>query len=469
VWQKTLHQAALLVGILLTISAIARAVSAADPMDYGDNRLGVSPMAPMTEPLPRYDNMRQVVPGPPVQPNVVSRPASWPGGSATTNQSTDQYPNTASSNNTPYYPGPQTPSSSQPGQDSQYSAISATPISMTGVPQQMPQTPPILLFEGTTILARVGSDAIFAYEIMGGVNEVIEQYKDKIPPSQYDQIRTKLTKDRLLSRIQSKLIYLDAKSNIPPEGMTSVEKQIIKYFESNELPNMQKRSNVESAKELDQKLRSLGSSLEREKKTFIERTLAQQWVHQQIKPNEEITYDQMLKYYKEHQSEFETPAKARWEEIMVKFSKFKSKAEARDTIAKMGNQILSGVPFTEVAKNDSQGPTSDNGGAYDWTTKGSLADDEIDRAIFGLPDGQLSQIIETEKGYHIIRVTKRVEIEITPFLIAQVKIKEKIKEERTNKQIQEYLSRLEDKIPIWTIYDGDRKNLRLADRMKDMR
>ena len=73
---------------------------------------------------------------------------------------------------------------------------------------------------------------------------------------------------------------------------------------------MQKRSKVESAKELDQKLRSLGSSLEREKKTFIERTLAQQWVHQQIKPNEEITYDQMLKYYKEHQSEFETPAQS---------------------------------------------------------------------------------------------------------------------------------------------------------------
>ena len=93
--QKTFHQAALLVGILLTILAIVQHALAADPMDYGDNRLGVSPMAPMTEPLPRFDSMRQVVPGPPVQPNVVSRPTSWPGGSApTTNQSSDQYPTT---------------------------------------------------------------------------------------------------------------------------------------------------------------------------------------------------------------------------------------------------------------------------------------------------------------------------------------------------------------------------------------
>ena len=48
-----------------------------------------------------------------------------------------------------------------------------------GIPQQVPQASPIQLFEGTKILARVGSDAIFAYEIMGGVNEVLDQYKDQ--------------------------------------------------------------------------------------------------------------------------------------------------------------------------------------------------------------------------------------------------------------------------------------------------
>ena len=93
---------------------------------------------------------------------------------------------------------------------------------------------------------------------------------------------------------------------------------------------------------------------------------------------------------------------------------------------------------------------------------------KLDQAIFGLPVEQLSQIIETEKGYHIIRVTERTDTEITPFLTAQVDIKEKIVQERTNKQLQEYLARLEDKIPIWTIYDGDRKDLRLADRLKEI-
>ena len=43
------------------------------------------------------------------------------------------------------------------------------------VAQQGTPASPVVLFEGTTILARVGSEAIFAYEIMGGINEVLEQ------------------------------------------------------------------------------------------------------------------------------------------------------------------------------------------------------------------------------------------------------------------------------------------------------
>jgi len=415
--QKKFHHFYLLIGILLVTAAVPRFGLAADYADPGDNRLGVTPMGPMTEPAPRYDNERMIVPRPPVQPNAVSRPASWPGGAA---------------------PAAQT--------------ITAGPV-----PQSTPESP-VELFEGTTILARVGSEAIFAYEIIGGVNEILEKYKDKIPPSQFDMQRAMLIKQRLMSRIETKLIYLDVKRTIPAERLPEVEKQITKYFESTELPNMLKRSGVESARELDQKLQSLGSSLDREKKSFIERTLAQQWVSQQIKRDEEITYDQMLKYYREHQSEFEKPAQAKWEEIMVQLSKYPGKAEAYDAISRLGNQVLGGASFAQVG-----------GDQHNWTTKGSLVCDELDQAIFILPVGQLSKIIESEKGYHIIRVSERVETELTPFLTAQVDIKEKIVQERNARQLREYLDRLEDKIPIWTIYDGDRKNLRLGDRMKEIR
>jgi hypothetical protein len=435
---------ALLIVVALSVAAISRPALAVDSMTGDTNRLGISSTAPMSE-SPRFDNNRTVVPGPPVKPNAVSRPDSWPGG---------------------VVPGNPTVTQS--------TAVVAAPGS------------PVEFFEGTKILARVGSEAIFAYEVMGAVNEVLDKYKDKIPDDKIDVQRDALIKQYLLipiqtiylddgkhncrvSRIQSKLIFLEAKKSFPPDRLPEIEKQIIKHFDSAALPSMLKRSGLASAKDLDQKLRGAGSSLDREKKAFIEQTLVREWLRRQIKIDEEITYDQMVKYYHDHLTDFEKPAQAKWEEIMVQFSKFPGKAEAQQEIARLGNLLLTGAPFDEVAKNCSHGVTAAQGGQWDWTTRGNLKYQEIDQAIFGLPVGQLSRIIETEKGYHVIRVTERIETEVTPFLTAQVDIKEKISQERTNKQLQDYLDRLEDRIPVWTIYDGDQTNLRLADRLKEMR
>jgi hypothetical protein len=443
---KTFYPSALLIGILLTMSIAVRPCMAADPWDSGDNQSNVTPAAPKTAPMSNYDLMRQVVPSAPVQPTAVSRPVTWPGG---------------------------TIPASQP------------PVQVAGA-FAAPQGP-VVLDESTKIIARVGSEGIFASEIMGtsivwknakksevvcaimdGIDDLLEQYKDKIPAGQFDMQRTLLIKQRLITRIESKIIYLDAKQSFPAEHFPEIEKQMDKFYESTALPALYKCCEVKSTMELDQKLHKRGISLDYARKSFKEWILVQQFMMQQVKRDEEITYDQMYKYYQEHLSDFEKPAQSKWEELMVQFSKYHSKDEAHDAIARLGNQVITGADFAEVAKNGSQGITAANGGAYGWTTKGGLKFKEIDQAIFELPVGQLSQIIETEKGYHIIRVAERVETETTPFRTAQVDIKEKIIQERTSKQLQDYLARLENKIPVWTVYDGERKDIRLNERMKEI-
>ena len=89
-----------------------------------------------------------------------------------------------------------------------------------------------------------------------------------------------------------------------------MEEQLTKQFEEVELEKMIKKAGVGSRHELDQKLRSLGTSLEQEKRASIELILAREWVGHQIKPDEEVTYDQMLFYYREHLKDFTTPARA---------------------------------------------------------------------------------------------------------------------------------------------------------------
>jgi hypothetical protein len=445
---KTFYPSALLFGILLTMAIAVRPGVAADPWDSGDNQSNVTPAVPKTAPMSNYDIMRQAVPSAPVQPTAVSRPATWPGGTIPASQPAAQLP-----------------------------AAAAAPQGL------------MVLDESTKIIARVGSEGIFASEIMGtsivwknakkseggvvcaimdGIDDLLEQYKDKIPASQFDMQRTLLIKQRLINRIESKIIYLDAKQSFPAEHFPEIEKQMDKFYESTALPALYKCCEVKSTTELDKQLHKRGISLDYARKSFKEWILVQQFMGQQVKRDEEITYDQMYKYYQEHLPDFEKPAQAKWEELMVQFSKYHSKDEAYEAICQLGNQVITGADFAKVAKNGSQGLTAANGGEYPWTTKGSLKYAEIDQALFGLPLKQLSQIIETEKGYHIIRVTERVEVERTPFRTAQVDIKEKIIQERTSKQLQDYLSRLENKIPVWTVYDGERKDIRLTERMKEI-
>ena len=92
------------------------------------------------------------------------------------------------------------------------------------------------------------------------------------------------------------------------------------------------------------------------------------------------------------------------------------------------------------------------GGWRDWTAKGSLVP-ELDGALFGLPIGQLSPIIESSAGFHIVRVTQREEPVVTPFREAQVAIRDKIIQERSAKQLHEYLAKVQARTPVKTIFD----------------
>lgn len=307
--------------------------------------------------------------------------------------------------------------------------------------------------EGAQIIAWVGTEVILAGDVLPDVNLVLQQNQDRIPSDQLDMQRQMLMRQRLNALIETKLVYLDAKRTIPADAFPRVTQSLAKTFEDEELKKLMKRHDVTSRRDLELKLRPLGSSVEREKEAFSQRILAQQWVRQQIKLDDEITHHQMLVWYQGHLAEFEHPAKAQWEELTVRIAKYPTKDEASAAIARMGNQVMSGVPLAEVAKAGSDGSTAPDGGRRDWTTKGSLVSEVLDQALFGLPIGQFSPILESQTAFHIIRVTKREEAGRKPFSDVQPEIREKIRQERTKKQLTEYVDRLKQRTPIWTIFD----------------
>jgi parvulin-like peptidyl-prolyl isomerase len=414
-----------LMACIILIAAIAPSWCAAQAIpDYGS---GNSPLPPVTQTSPSFRN--SAVPGAPMQPSVTSRPTAWPGGA--------------------------------PSEMSSWTPPASGPNAAAPVGELRP-------CDRAEIVARVGSEAILesdlvlrkfnpkekTFEVLGAANEFVEANKDRIPPDQLEMQREMLKRQILKGIIKDKLICQDAKHTLPSEALTHLEPQMNQEFEDNELPKMMKLAGVNTPREFDKKLRAIGTSLEHEKRAFQERMLAYQWRLQQTKHDDgPSTDDQVLTYYRQHQDEFTTPTRARYEELAVNFAKYPTKQAARDAIAQMGNQVWRGVPFAEVAKASSDGATAADGGQRDWTSKGALVCADLDQALFSLQVGQLSPIIEGPTAFHIIRVTAREETTVKPFFEAQVAIKKKITDQRSEKQDREYMAKLETRTPVWTKFD----------------
>jgi hypothetical protein len=320
------------------------------------------------------------------------------------------------------------------------------------------------LCKGAQILARVGSEVVLASEVVPAVNEALAPYKDRIPPYQLELQRRLLIEQQLKGPVETKLIYLDAHRTIPKENLPHIEKTLGEQFEQSELKKLMKAAKVETRRELDRKLREMGTSLERRKQAFMQRALAQTWVRQQLNFKEEITYDQMWEYYSRYKAEFFKPSRARWEELTVSFSKHPDKQEAYAAIVKMGNRVLAGVPLTDVARNFSDGTTASEGGLRDWTHGGSLVCKTLDRALFGLPIRRLSPILQSEDGFHVIRVIERELDHYVPFSEAQTVIRPKISEQRAKQQLRSYVARLKKQTPVWTIFDDEAEREQVSGR-----
>jgi parvulin-like peptidyl-prolyl isomerase len=337
-------------------------------------------------------------------------------------------------------------------------AASVFPIPSTTV---SPEAPPPQIFESAQILARIGTETILASDVVPLAEQALQEKLKEVPEAQraavtreqYDALKWQFTKVLLAQLVEVKIRYADAVANIPKENLPQVKASINESFDKTALKKLMEKYQATTRKELEEKMAAQGQSLDRQRQMFLERSLAGGWESQHVKENREIPVSEQLGYYQQNIADFEYPSKARWEELMVSFDRFNSKDEAYRAIAEMGNDVLRGADFAEVAKARSHGPTRFQGGVYDWTTKGSLVSKLLDEAIFGLPIGRMSQFLEDEQGVHIVRVIERVDAGRKEFLEAQAPIRQKLRDADIERQKKEFVAKMKARTPVWTIFD----------------
>lgn len=326
--------------------------------------------------------------------------------------------------------------------------------------------------EGCQVVARIDGQVVLACEVLWRVNQMIESYLEKIPPEQRDQIppeQLSATREQLLKReiagiVDRKLLYAEFRRNVPEANLTNIYEQLNDPFEKRELPMLMKQLKVETRGELEKELTRLGSSMTDIRNAFNEKAIAQEWMRSKIKINEEVSPEEMIAAYQTHLADYDYPTQVRWEELMVRKDKYSDASQAYAQICSLGNEVwkqatsqggFRGSAFAELAKSRSDGFTAKSGGVHDWTAKGALKTVAIDDALFSLQVGQMSPILESPTGFHIVRVLERKEAGRQPFTEVQADIRDKLKDERFKVAVEKYLGTLRQDARIWTVYSGN--------------
>jgi peptidyl-prolyl cis-trans isomerase D len=128
--------------------------------------------------------------------------------------------------------------------------------------------------------------------------------------------------------------------------------------------------------------------------------------------NVQISHDDLVAYYDQHRDQYRTPEQVKVSHILIKTpvpgpdGKIDEKGvtDAQHRAEDLLKQIKGGANFEELAKKYSEDPGSaKEGGSLGFIGKGRTVP-EFEKAAFSLPKGQISDLVKSSYGFHIIRV-----------------------------------------------------------------
>ncbi len=110
-------------------------------------------------------------------------------------------------------------------------------------------------------------------------------------------------------------------------------------------------------------------------------------------------------HFEAHKEEYTRADRAQAQHILITSASDSDadKAAARSRIEEIRTQVEDGADFSELAAAHSECPSGQRaGGSLGWFSRGMMVP-EFDQAVFDMEIGALSEVIETQFGYHIIR------------------------------------------------------------------
>ncbi|HIB43756.1 MAG TPA: hypothetical protein EYO37_07310 [Nitrospina sp.] len=169
--------------------------------------------------------------------------------------------------------------------------------------------------------------------------------------------------------------------------------------------DIKKKNNLADG-QLQEMLKREGRTLESYKNHIRDQILVSKITQFEIGNRVKVSEKSIIKYYKKNQKEFWEEGKVRTRHILFISERGSSENRRRAKLRqakKVLSEIRKGSDFSKLAIKYSEDVSASSGGDVGFVKRGKMVR-EFEEAVFSLKPGQISDIVETEYGYHIIKV-----------------------------------------------------------------
>ncbi len=307
---------------------------------------------------------------------------------------------------------------------------------------------------------RVNNETVKASELWRNLHDELADRAQTLPPEQYQQYLLQRAAQLITDKIAEMLLYQRASLRVTDDMNDRIDKYVdaeLRKIVATQYDGVERR--------YVRDLESKGQTLDEVRGKLRREIIIAGFLEQEVKPKiAEPTRAELFAVYEETADSFHRPAKRQMSLIDVRIldrlplgvteptrEQWRTaRDEAYSRVQTAQAELRSGVPFTDVARRHSDGLHAADGGSWGWISEGSVRERFVPAvdALYQLDAGQISDIIETEDEFFLVRCDE-LDPGLNPtFETLQPELKERYSRTAYNQLITDLVTEMREKARI---------------------
>ncbi|MCK4248262.1 MAG: peptidylprolyl isomerase [Candidatus Omnitrophica bacterium] len=286
------------------------------------------------------------------------------------------------------------------------------------------------------IVAVIGNELITLSELEEALTPVYKQYKALFKGAELEAKSKKAREEILAQMIKDKVILQEAGKlgvTIREEDVDDKLNEMIAKFPSEE--------------KFFAALKNEGIALESIRIKYREQLIIRKLTNMEVRAKVALRPQELMDYYNDNKKEFTEVEEVKLKTILIRVEEDGSDEAARTRMEEIRTMLLEGMDFGRLALVTSEGPEAKIKGDIGFVKRGELLE-EVDKVIFKLQPGEISEPIRTEIGYHLFKVEVKKESRVKEFKEVRRYIEDKLFQQKAVTRFNEWISKLEEDVYI---------------------